>query len=208
MTSVSASFSRFCSGRARNLGITDATQRRQSSSGSKVRISVRVSSALSLSMLPHSNLKINAKPVEAGAARSERFQRTLQTSTRQCQTRPWADPRRAVGPRLAARPAFSNARGRGHEHDQAAAPVFHLRPMAVLRWYIQTQLITPEQEDSDLLFPSVKGGYRSPSVLNKPFADACEAMRLGRHFSQRGLRRTFNDLARAAEVESVVTRII
>jgi hypothetical protein len=45
-------------------------------------------------------------------------------------------------------------------------------------------------------------------VLNKPFADVCEAMGLGRHFSQRGLRRTFNDLARAAEVESVVTRSI
>jgi hypothetical protein len=70
------------------------------------------------------------------------------------------------------------------------------------------ELTAPEQEDSDLRFASVKGGYRSPSVLNKPFADVCEAMGLGRHFSQRGLRRTFNDLARAAEVESVVTRSI
>jgi hypothetical protein len=33
-------------------------------------------------------------------------------------------------------------------------------------------------------------------------------MALGRRFSQRGLRRTFNDLARAAGVESVVTRSI
>ena len=80
--------------------------------------------------------------------------------------------------------------------------------MAVLEWHVRTQLTTPEQEDSDLLFPSVKGSYRSPSVLNKPFADVCEAMGLGRHFSQRGLRRTFNDLARAAEVESVITRSI
>jgi integrase len=80
--------------------------------------------------------------------------------------------------------------------------------MAVLEWHVRTQLTTPEQEDSDLLFPSVKGSYRAPAVLNKPFADVCEAMGLGRHFSQRGLRRTFNDLARAAEVESVVTRSI
>jgi integrase len=80
--------------------------------------------------------------------------------------------------------------------------------MAVLEWHVRTQLSTPEQEDSDLLFPSVKGSYRSPCVLNKPFADVCEAMGLGRHFSQRGLRRTFNDLARAAAVESVITRSI
>lgn len=80
--------------------------------------------------------------------------------------------------------------------------------MSVLRWHVDTQLSTPEQEDSDLLFPAITGGYRSPSVLNKPFADVCEAMGLGRRFSQRGLRRTFNDLARAAEVESVVTRSI
>jgi hypothetical protein len=45
-------------------------------------------------------------------------------------------------------------------------------------------------------------------VLNKPFTDVCEAMGLGRHFTQRGLRRTFNDLARAAEVESMITRSI
>jgi len=80
--------------------------------------------------------------------------------------------------------------------------------MTVLRWHVETQLATPEQQDSDLLFPAITGGYRAPSVLNKPFADVCEAMGLGRHFSQRGLRRTFNDLARAAEVESVVTRSI
>ena len=80
--------------------------------------------------------------------------------------------------------------------------------MAVLEWHVRIQLTAPEQEDSELLFPSIKGSHRPPSVLNKPFADVCEAMGLGRHFSQRGRRRTFNDLARAAEVESVVTRSI
>ncbi len=80
--------------------------------------------------------------------------------------------------------------------------------LEVLRWHVETQLSTPEMEDSDLLFPSVTGGFRSPSVLNKPFADVAEAIGLGKQFTQRGLRRTFNDLARAAAIEGVVTRSI
>lgn len=80
--------------------------------------------------------------------------------------------------------------------------------MTVLRWHVDTQLVTPEMQDSDLLFPSVTGKFRSPSVLNGPFADVAETIGLGKHFTQRGLRRTFNDLARAAKVEAIVTRSI
>lgn len=78
----------------------------------------------------------------------------------------------------------------------------------VLRWHIRTQLETPEQQDSPLLFPSVTGGFRAPTVLNKPFATVSDAIELGYHFTQRGMRRTFNDLMRAAEVEAIVTRSI
>jgi integrase len=60
----------------------------------------------------------------------------------------------------------------------------------------------------ELLFPSVTGGFRSPTVLNKPFAEVSEAMGLGYPFTQRGMRRTFNDLARAANVEWLVTKSI
>ena len=80
--------------------------------------------------------------------------------------------------------------------------------MDVLRWHVETQLTTPEQRDSELLFPSVNGGYRSPSVLNKPFSEVVEEMGLGKRFTQRGLRRTFNDLARTARVDALVTRSI
>ncbi len=80
--------------------------------------------------------------------------------------------------------------------------------MDVLRWHIDTQLPTPEQQASDLLFPSVTGRFRSPSVLNKPFADVSEAIELGKKFTQRGLRRTFNDLMRNANVEGLVTKSI
>ena len=52
------------------------------------------------------------------------------------------------------------------------------------------------------------GGVRPPSVLTKPFTDVAEEMDLGKQFTQRGLRRTFNDLARAARVDSLVTRSI
>jgi hypothetical protein len=33
--------------------------------------------------------------------------------------------------------------------------------MAVLKWHVKTQLETPEQRESDLLFPSIKGGFRT-----------------------------------------------
>jgi integrase len=80
--------------------------------------------------------------------------------------------------------------------------------MEVLRWHADTQLETQEQKDSDLLFPSVTGRFRAPSVLNKPFTEVAAAIGLRKRFTQRGLRRTFNDLARAARVEGVVTKSI
>lgn len=42
----------------------------------------------------------------------------------------------------------------------------------------------------------------------RPFAEVSEEMELGYVFTQRGMRRTFNDLARAAEVQDLVTRSI
>jgi integrase len=86
----------------------------------------------------------------------------------------------------------------------------HLPPevMDVLRWHVRTQLTAPEQQESDLLFPSVTGSFRAASVLNKPLADVARAIGLNKRFTQCGLRRTFNDLARAAEVQSIVTRSI
>jgi hypothetical protein len=59
------------------------------------------------------------------------------------------------------------------------------------------------QRHSELLFPAIYGGYRSPSVLNKPIVDVTERIDMGKRFTQRGLRRAFNDLARRAEIESL-----
>jgi integrase len=80
--------------------------------------------------------------------------------------------------------------------------------MEVLRWHVETQLTTPEQEESDLLFPAVNGKFRSPSVLNKPLDDVAVELEFTKRITQRALRRTFNDLARAAQVNDLVTRSI
>lgn len=77
----------------------------------------------------------------------------------------------------------------------------------VLTWHVEQQLHTPEQQDSDPLFPSVTGGFRSPTVLNKPFADVAEALGLPA-FTQRGLRRTYNDLARFAKLDRLIVKSV
>jgi hypothetical protein len=42
--------------------------------------------------------------------------------------------------------------------------------MEVLCWHVATQLTTPEQKASELLFPAEDGGFRSVSFLKKAFA--------------------------------------
>jgi integrase len=78
----------------------------------------------------------------------------------------------------------------------------------VLRWHVETQLETPEQQASDLLFPKEDGGLRSESSLKKAFATVRTLIGLKKSISPRGMRRTFNDVARAAKVESLVTKSI
>jgi integrase len=80
--------------------------------------------------------------------------------------------------------------------------------MEVLRWHVETMLVTPEQQASDLLFPRDDGLFRSESALKKSFAEVRRLIGLKKKFSPRGMRRTFNDLARAAKVESLVTKSI
>jgi site-specific recombinase XerC len=78
----------------------------------------------------------------------------------------------------------------------------------ILRWHIATQLTTPEQKASELLFPAEDGGFRSRSALKKPFVTVAGAIGLKKHVSPKAMRRTFQDLARAAEVKDIVTRAI
>jgi len=80
--------------------------------------------------------------------------------------------------------------------------------LAVLRWHVETQLRPGPQQESDLLFPSEVGGFRSPSCLDKPFKQVAKAIGLKKRITPRGMRRSFQDLARAAEVKDIVTRSI
>lgn len=79
--------------------------------------------------------------------------------------------------------------------------------ITILQWHIDTLPEGP-MADSELLFPSVKGGHRAPSVLDKPFRVVAKAIGLRKQITARGMRRTFQDLARAAEVKDIVTRSI
>ena len=51
-------------------------------------------------------------------------------------------------------------------------------------------------------------GSQSPSSLDKPFREVVKALKLKKKITPRGMRRTFQDLARAAEVKDVVTRAV
>jgi integrase len=78
----------------------------------------------------------------------------------------------------------------------------------VLRWHVDTQLTTPEQKASELLFPAEDGNLRSVSFQKKAFATVANLIGLNKQITPRGMRRTFNDLARAANVEALVTKSI
>jgi hypothetical protein len=61
---------------------------------------------------------------------------------------------------------------------------------------------------SPYLFPSETGGMRSRSALDKPFRDVLMTLGWTIRLTPRGMRRTFNDLARDADVHDVLTRAI
>jgi integrase len=61
---------------------------------------------------------------------------------------------------------------------------------------------------SDYLFPSVTGGLRARSVLDKPFRAVLKALKWEIRLTPRGMRRTFQDLARKADVRDLIVRAI
>jgi integrase len=78
--------------------------------------------------------------------------------------------------------------------------------MDILRWHVDR--LTGKQAASDLLFPSETGGYRALSVLDMPFRAVASAIGLGYPLTARAMRRTFQDLGRAAKVGDIVVRSI
>ncbi len=80
--------------------------------------------------------------------------------------------------------------------------------VGVLDWHVKSQLVTKEQQASELLFPNEMGGFRSRSVFDKPFAAVAKAIGLKKRITARAMRRTFQDLCREARVADVVARSI
>lgn len=78
--------------------------------------------------------------------------------------------------------------------------------VAVLEWHIAN--LPQRAHASELLFPSTTGGFLDVKALAEPFAVVAKAIGLPYKLTPRGMRRTFQDLAREAAVADVVTRAI
>jgi integrase len=79
--------------------------------------------------------------------------------------------------------------------------------LAILTWHVE-QLPAGPMRDSDLLFPSTTGRWRSPTCLDKPIRRIAKAAGIQKHLSAKFMRRTFQDLGRAADVHDLVVRAI
>ena len=77
----------------------------------------------------------------------------------------------------------------------------------ILAWHVD-QLPPGAMRDSELLFPSTSGGWRSPTCLDKPIRRIAKAAGISKHLSSKFMRRTFQDLGRAADVHDLVVRAI
>lgn len=77
----------------------------------------------------------------------------------------------------------------------------------ILRWHVDC-LPTAEMRESELLFPNRDGGYRAETHLDRAFRIVAEVAGIKKRITPRGMRRTFQDLARAAEVRDIVTRSV
>ena len=62
--------------------------------------------------------------------------------------------------------------------------------------------------ESEYLFPSITGGLRARSVLDEPFANVVKALHWDLKVTPKAMRRTFQDLARSAQVHDLITRAI
>lgn len=84
--------------------------------------------------------------------------------------------------------------------------------MEILRWHVDQ--LTPKRSESDLLFPPRWGDdFMSASALDKPFKEVVASLRdkgklTKEKITPRAMRRTFQDLAREAQVKDIVTRAI
>lgn len=78
--------------------------------------------------------------------------------------------------------------------------------IAILRSHVER--LTGKQLESDLLFPAADGRLRTRGVLVKPFAVIAKAMGITYPLTPKAMRRSFQDIAREANLHDAVTRSI
>jgi integrase len=76
----------------------------------------------------------------------------------------------------------------------------------ILRWHI-SMLPSWHRGDSELLFPG-RFGLLAPTMLTPVFNRIVELAGIKKHITPRAMRRSFQDLARTAQVDHFVTRSI
>jgi len=77
----------------------------------------------------------------------------------------------------------------------------------ILRWQRSELMRTQARGFADgWMFPSTTGGLRASSSVRKSWKVCCEMAGIEGRFTPHGLRRTFNDLARRAGVDAVITK--
>lgn len=79
--------------------------------------------------------------------------------------------------------------------------------MDILRWHVMRLPAGPRGE-SDLLFPGKAGGLSGSCTLAYLYRRLMPKLGLKKRITPRAMRRTFQDLARQAEVRDVVTRAV
>jgi integrase len=77
----------------------------------------------------------------------------------------------------------------------------------ILRWHVE-HLPPGPQRDSELLFPACDGGLWCSASLQRPFRKVAQSIGLKKRITPRAMRRTFQDLARKAQMDPLVTRSI
>jgi len=79
--------------------------------------------------------------------------------------------------------------------------------MEVLKWHAE-RLPEGPMKESELLFPAEEGELLDRGCLRKPFDEVNKALKLKKRITPKAMRRTFQDLARAANVNDLVTRSV
>jgi integrase len=78
----------------------------------------------------------------------------------------------------------------------------------ILRWHVEYHIDDGIRGVLGPALPLEVGSYLTRSVLDKPFRRVAKEMKLKKVVTPRCMRRTYQDLARAAKVHDFVTRAI